>query len=171
MAHNSKDYDFKTVGDGQSVGVTVYWGTGGSGSVPARPIGEILRITTLVRKKHTEPPPYLALLFHGGAFIVGTRSMIPPHHIGDLVAARFVVASADYSLLPQAALYEGAQQDAKDAYRWCKDSLPGLLSAEGVPVDGDKVVVVGYSAGATLALVLVSLSRTPHHHPRAAMIR
>jgi len=101
----------------------------------------------------------LALLFHGGAFIVGTRSMIPSHHIDDLLTAGFVVASADYSLLPQAPLYHGAQQDAKDAYRWCRDSLPGLLSTEGVSVDGNRIVVVGYSAGATLALVLVSLSR------------
>ena len=96
-----------------------------------------------------------ALLFHGGAFIVGTRSMISQNHITDLLAAGFVVASADYSLLPHVELYEGAYKDAKDVYQWCKDTLPGLLSNEGISVTGDKIVAVGYSAGSALALILV----------------
>ncbi len=103
-----------------------------------------------------------ALVFHGGGFVVGTRLMISPHHIADLVAEGFVVASADYSLCPQVSLYDGPQQDAKDAYRWCKQELPSLLAAdpEGVQIDADKIVAVGYSAGANLALCLVSTA--PH---------
>lgn len=53
-------------------------------------------------------------------------------------------------------LYDGPEQDAKDVYRWCKDKLPGLLANDGVLVDPTKVMTLGYSAGATLALCLVS---------------
>ena len=87
--------------------------------------------------------------------MVGTRAMIPRHHISDLEAAGFVVVTADYSLCPQVSLYDGAHRDAKDAYRWCKETLPGLLAKEGVAINPAKLVVVGYSAGGTLSLVLV----------------
>jgi len=42
MAPSSKDYDYKTVGDGQPVGVTVYWEVGVNLGVQARPVGEYL---------------------------------------------------------------------------------------------------------------------------------
>ncbi len=109
-------------------------------------------------------------MFHGGAFVVGTRRMISQQHIADLLELGFVVVSTDYSLCPQVSLYEGPEQDAKDVYKWTKDKLPGLLAEEGVTVETgrNKTVAIGYSAGATLALCLVSghpLSRdmTWHH--------
>jgi len=87
--------------------------------------------------------------------------MISQQHIEDLLGLGFVVASADYSLCPHVSLYDGPEADAKDAYRWCKDKLPALLSNEpdGCNLDPAKVVVIGYSAGATLALCLVSDNR------------
>ncbi|KAF2787650.1 alpha/beta-hydrolase [Melanomma pulvis-pyrius CBS 109.77] len=126
-----KDYAFKTVGEGQSAEVTVYWSQ--NNPAKARPI---------------------ALAFHGGGFVIGSRFMISSQPISDLVDAGFVFVSADYSLCPQVSLYNGPEQDAKDAYRWCKQELPSLLAKEGVAVDKTKVVALGYSAGATLALCL-----------------
>lgn len=85
--------------------------------------------------------------------------MISSQPISDIVGAGFVFVSADYSLCPQVSLYNGPEQDAKDAYHWCKQELPSLLAKEGVAVDQTKVVALGYSAGATLALCLVRAVR------------
>ncbi|KAI1381232.1 Alpha/Beta hydrolase protein [Hypoxylon crocopeplum] len=96
----------------------------------------------------------IVLMFHGGAFVIGSRFMISSQPTRDLVDAGFVVVSADYSLCPQVSLYDGPEQDAKDAYRWCKEKLPSLLAEDGIVVDSTKVMALGYSSGATLALCL-----------------
>lgn len=89
--------------------------------------------------------------------MVGSRFQISLQPIKDLVDAGLVFVSADYSLCPQVSLFTGPEQDAKDAYHWCKQKLPSLLLEEGVVVDHTKAVTLGYSAGATLALCLVSV--------------
>lgn len=81
--------------------------------------------------------------------------MTTREHIEDLVAAGFVVVSADYTLCPQLPLYDGPLQDARSVYAWCKTELPAKMAVEHVKVDPARVVAVGYSAGATLALCLV----------------
>jgi acetyl esterase/lipase len=79
--------------------------------------------------------------------------MLPQEQIQYLTDSGFVVVSADYRLCPQVSLYEGPIQDAKDAYTWCKKSLPGLLKEEAqIEIDSARVVVLGHSAGACLAL-------------------
>lgn len=89
--------------------------------------------------------------------------MTTPEHIQDLAAAGFVVVSADYSLYPRVSLHDGPLQDARSAYVWCKTELPAKMAAEDVKVNPARVVVVGYSAGATLALFLVCLAHTLRH--------
>lgn len=80
-------------------------------------------------------------------------------HIEDLVAAGFVVVSADYTLCPQLSLYDGPLQDARSVYAWCKTELPAKMAAEEhVQVDPARVIAVGYSAGATLSMCLVRIT-------------
>jgi acetyl esterase/lipase len=43
-------------------------------------------------------------------------------------------------------------QDAKDVYRWCQRTLPGLLGDAHVQVDSSRIVAMGHSAGGQLAL-------------------
>ena len=76
----------------------------------------------------------------------------------------FVVVSVDYSLCPQVSLREGPLEDAKDAYRWCREVLPGLIEGEeegGVKVDGGRVGVLGHSAGGMLAALTVCFTPYP----------
>lgn len=79
--------------------------------------------------------------------------MLPIEQIDYLANSGLVVVSADYRLCPQVSLYEGPIQDAKDAYRWCKEDLPTLLkNDESIDVDSSRIVVFGHSAGGCLAL-------------------
>lgn len=83
--------------------------------------------------------------------------MIPSEQISALNDAGFVVLSADYRLCPQVSLYDGPMQDAKDVYRWCKIEFATLLKEDvGINVNPARVVVIGYSAGGSLALHLVN---------------
>jgi acetyl esterase/lipase len=66
---------------------------------------------------------------------------------------------ADYRLCPQVTLYEGPIQDARDAFRWTKTTLPDLIRNEvGITLDPSRVVAFGQSSGGTLALHLVGLT-------------
>ncbi len=88
--------------------------------------------------------------------------MIPEPQKRKLVELGFIVVVPNYRLGPGISLYEGPLQDAKDAYTWCQTKLSQLLP-DGVSVDPTRMVAIGYSAGATLALMLVR--NNPQHHP------
>ncbi|KAK3896516.1 Alpha/Beta hydrolase protein, partial [Staphylotrichum tortipilum] len=113
-------------------------------------------------KPQARAAPYgIALGFHGGGFVIGSRYFIPEAEIAYLAEAGFLVVSADYRLCPQVALYD-AIEDAIDAFSWCKTELPAKLSADvGISVDGRKIVAFGQSAGGLLALHLGTLPEPP----------
>ncbi|KAJ5513434.1 Alpha/beta hydrolase fold-3 [Penicillium fimorum] len=136
---DSRDYAFKTFGDAEKVYATAHWA-----------------------KSQTDAPLGIALAFHGGGFVVGSRLMLPMEQIEYLANAGFVVVSADYRLCPQVSLYDGPIQDAKDVYAWCKESLPGLLKKDAeIEVDPSRTVVFGHSAGGNLALHTGALADPP----------
>jgi len=63
-----------------------------------------------------------------------------------------VVASMDYRLIPESSHLEQLD-DVKDVEGWLRNELPPLLG----PKRGErKIVVIGASAGAQLALLVVS---------------
>lgn len=67
------------------------------------------------------------------------------------------VVSPDYRLSPTITADKGALADAKESYEWCQTRLPQLLlSEEKVKLNGERIVTWGHSAGATLALLMVS---------------
>ena len=93
--------------------------------------------------------------------MIGHKDSIPKAEINFLARDHgFVVVSVDYSLCPQVSLREGPMEDAGDAYKWCREVLPGLLRGEedGVEVDEGRVGVLGYSAGGMLAASIVRSS-------------
>lgn len=103
---------------------------------------------------------HVAIAFHGGGFTIGSKDMIPHAQITSLTKAGFVVVAPDYQLCPGISIYDGPLQDAKDIYTWCKTKLPAALENDTkVRVDPTRVVTIGYSAGALMALYLVSRSR------------
>ncbi|EEU38492.1 uncharacterized protein NECHADRAFT_55379 [Fusarium vanettenii 77-13-4] len=104
----------------------------------------------------------IALHFHGGNFTVGSKELLVRHQAEKLVDLGFVVVSANYRLSPTVTVFEGPVKDALDAYKWSQTKLPELLSGDaGVNVDGSRVVTLGHSCGATLALLMAGLPRPP----------
>ncbi|KAF7553254.1 hypothetical protein G7Z17_g3738 [Cylindrodendrum hubeiense] len=133
----TKDYIFKET-DGVSVAATAFW-----------------------KPTETGIPYGIALAFHGGGFVVGSRYFIPNVEIEYLCEGHFVVVSADYRLCPQVALRD-AIQDAVDAFSWCKSDLPAKLNRDaGIDIDAKKIVAFGQSAGSLLALHLGGLPEPP----------
>jgi len=79
-----------------------------------------------------------------------------------LLAKGLLPVSVDYRFCPETTLLEGPMADVCDAFRWVRHELPRLkLNCPGLKIDGDRVAVVGWSTGGTLAM---SLGFTPRLH-------
>ncbi|KAH9204916.1 Alpha/Beta hydrolase protein [Leptodontidium sp. 2 PMI_412] len=135
----SKDYTYKLLEDGQSILTTLHWAE---------------------EEKNKHRP--IAIAFHGGGFTIGSKDMIPRAQITSLTEAGFVVVAPDYQLCPGISIYDGPLQDAKDIYAWCKTELPAVLANDTkVKADPTRIVTIGYSAGALMALYLGGDSDPP----------
>lgn len=63
--------------------------------------------------------------------------------------------SVDYRLCPEITLTQGPIPDVRTALQWARHTLPTIrLQRPDIRPDGNKVVVVGWSTGGTLALTL-----------------
>lgn len=49
----------------------------------------------------------LAIMFHGGGFVIGAKEKIPPQHIKMLLELGFIVVVPNYRLAPTISMYEG----------------------------------------------------------------
>lgn len=100
-------------------------------------------------------PLLISLYIHGGSWTGCDRSDYSPALFRDFLELGFIVASTDYRLLPETS-FTGQHEDIRDAELWLRTTLPFVLKEEGVVVDADRMVVIGASAGAHLALLTVS---------------
>ncbi|KAL2849856.1 Alpha/Beta hydrolase protein [Aspergillus pseudoustus] len=108
----------------------------------------------------------IALYFHGGGYVVGSRAMLSATHVEALNDAGFVAVSSDYRLAPTISVLDGPVADSVAAYEWAQDELPGLLEKEhGIRVNGKNIVTLGHSCGGGLALLMAS-----HPHPPNAIL-
>ncbi|EPE28832.1 Thiolase-like protein [Glarea lozoyensis ATCC 20868] len=97
----------------------------------------------------------VALMIHGGSQMLFSRKDIRPAQTRLLLAKGFLPVSVDYRLCPEVSLAEGPMVDVCDALEWARYKLPELqLQRHGLHVDGEKVVVVGWSSGGQLAMSL-----------------
>ncbi|GIJ90959.1 hypothetical protein Asppvi_009924 [Aspergillus pseudoviridinutans] len=104
----------------------------------------------------------IALYFHGGGYIVGSRAMLPAAHIEALNESGFIVVCSDYRLGPTISALEGPVSDSVAAYEWAQDELPTLLEKEhNIRVDGQNIVTLGHSCGGGLALLMASRPKPP----------
>lgn len=84
-----------------------------------------------------------------------SRKDIRPAQTRLLLRKGFLPVSIDYRLCPEVALSEGAMVDVCDALAWARTQLPHIsLPRSKLPIDGEKVVVVGWSSGGQLAMSL-----------------
>jgi len=86
------------------------------------------------------------MFIHGGGFKTGSKEQMSGY--AELYAkGGFVTTSINYRLTPDH-IFPAAINDTKDALQWMKDH------ANEYGYDANKIVLVGYSAGGTLALNL-----------------
>ncbi|KAH8674371.1 Alpha/Beta hydrolase protein [Tricladium varicosporioides] len=98
------------------------------------------------------------LFIHGGGWSSGSRSDYCRPLFKHFLSLGFIVTSMDYRLLPETSL-AGQLEDVRDVESWLRYSLPVIFTGPGLVVDGDKIIVVGASAGAHLALLTPKLWR------------
>jgi acetyl esterase/lipase len=88
-------------------------------------------------------------LVHGGAFLLGSRSMKPMRFLaGQLRDAGFAVCSIDYRLIFRGGRLEEARKDVSDGLLWWRDQ------ADKWALDLENQSILGLSAGASLALLV-----------------
>ncbi|PYI06809.1 BcPKS16, polyketide synthase [Aspergillus sclerotiicarbonarius CBS 121057] len=97
-------------------------------------------------------PLAIALMIHGGGFMMLSRKAIRPAQTKHLLSAGFLPVSIDYRLCPEVNIIDGPMADARDAYWWARTQLPSQLRKYGITVDSSRVVVVGWSTGGHLAM-------------------
>jgi acetyl esterase/lipase len=88
---------------------------------------------------------------HGGALINGSRANLNAEQLRRYLDAGFAVAAIDYRLAPEAKL-ASILEDVRDAHLWLRREGRKLL-----PIDPDRLVVVGHSAGGYLTLMTGTL--------------
>ena len=94
-------------------------------------------------------------MIHGGGHVMLSRKDVRPKQTQLLLDAGFVAVSVDYRLCPETTLLEGPMTDVRDALNWVRNTLPYISrNRSDVCITGDRVVVVGWSTGGTLALSL-----------------
>ncbi|KAH7136177.1 beta-ketoacyl synthase domain-containing protein [Dendryphion nanum] len=97
----------------------------------------------------------IALMIHGGSHILFSRKDIRPAQTRLLLEQGFLPVSLDHRLCPETRLVEGPMVDVCDALYWSRHTLPYLsLNRPDLRIDGEKVVVVGWSSGGQLAMSL-----------------
>lgn len=83
-----------------------------------------------------------------------SRKDIRPWQTKHLLDRGMLPVSLDYRLCPEINLVNGAMTDVRDAVAWARNNLPTISRSAGVLVDPYRIVVVGWSTGATLAMSL-----------------
>ncbi|KAK0751330.1 Alpha/Beta hydrolase protein [Schizothecium vesticola] len=101
------------------------------------------------------PAPFV-LHTHGGGFLAG-HHYLPPWWLHDGFRKRgYHLLAHSYRLGPQVTVADQLA-DCLAVLAWCRDVLPGIVAAEeGTPLDGDRYVLVGDSAGGTLAALMAA---------------
>lgn len=92
------------------------------------------------------------LMIHGGGHMIFSRTDVRPHQTKYLLDRGMLPISLDYRLCPESDLLNGAMSDICDALSWARTELPDIVAASGITVDESKVLVMGWSTGATLAM-------------------
>ncbi|WNS74748.1 alpha/beta hydrolase [Bacillus sp. DTU_2020_1000418_1_SI_GHA_SEK_038] len=97
----------------------------------------------------------VVVYIHGGGLLWGTRKELTEEMIQVYTTNGFAVFSIDYRLAPETKL-SGILDDVQDALNWIKLEGPKQFS-----VNGDRIAVIGGSAGGFLALSTGTFTTKP----------
>lgn len=113
----------------------------------------------------------LALMIHGGGHVMFSRKDIRPSQTQLLLDHGLLPVSIDYRLCPEVSLLQGPMVDVCNALRWARHRLPNLkLACPGLKIDGERVVVIGWSSGGHLAMTLGWTARLQNIRPPEAIL-
>ena len=94
-------------------------------------------------------------MIHGGGHVMLSRKDIRPKQTQFLLENGRLPVSIDYRLCPEVNIIDGPMTDVCDALQWVQKVLPQMdLKYPGLKITGDRVIVVGWSTGGTLAMSL-----------------
>ena len=97
------------------------------------------------------------LLIHGGAFVVGSRRQRSVRYAATrLVEAGFVVGCADYRLLFRGGALQAQLEDIDALRRFWR------AQASDWALDAERISIVGFSAGGTLAVLDAARADVPY---------
>lgn len=84
-----------------------------------------------------------------------SRKDVRPDQTRLLLGLGFLPISIDHRLCPEISLAKGPMVDVCDALAWARHRLPSIdLGNSSLSLDGNRVVVVGWSSGGQLAMSL-----------------
>jgi acetyl esterase/lipase len=98
--------------------------------------------------------PPIMLFIHGGGWTGGNRTDYSRPLFHHFLSLGFIVTSMDYRLLPETKL-EDQLEDIRDVESWLRNGLAPEVKESFSRIQQDKIIVVGASAGAHLALLTV----------------
>ncbi len=114
--------------------------------VYSRPGSEKLLMTLYLPRESSEESRPAVALFHGGAWLVGTRHRVS-WYAKRLAEHGYVAATVSYRMLPKYG-FPACVHDAKAAIRWLRSH------AVEYGIDPDRIAASGHSAGGHLAMML-----------------
>ncbi|OBT59948.1 hypothetical protein VE03_10333 [Pseudogymnoascus sp. 23342-1-I1] len=105
-------------------------------------------------------PLLVALYIPGGGWVSVNRADYSRPLFHELLSYNFVICYMDYRLSPETPFAE-VKKDVMAVETWVRDVLPSEMKKKAREVDGNKVVVLGGSAGGHLALLTPNLWKYP----------
>ncbi|CAI7616564.1 unnamed protein product [Penicillium glandicola] len=97
----------------------------------------------------------VALVIHGGGHVLLSRKDVPARQILWLLDNGILPISIDYRLCPEETFIDGPVSDVCTAFVWARNKLPELnLQHSNIQIDAERIGIVGWSSGGTLALTL-----------------
>ena len=123
-------------------------GAGTSAIFYKRTLGEKLELSVFTPE---EPNGAAILVFHGGGWVTGSKEQLNEEFsplFAELAARGITVITADYRLALNGRDWTACLDDCTDAYQYLR------RNAKKLGLDASRIGVMGYSAGAHLALML-----------------
>ena len=110
-------------------------------------------------------------MIHGGGHCMFTRKEVDRKQTNLLLENGFLPIAVDYRFCPEVNILDGPMTDVCDALRWVRHELPTMkLRCPGLQIDGERVAVVGWSTGGTLAMSLAFRARQANVRPPEAIL-
>jgi acetyl esterase/lipase len=99
-----------------------------------------------------------------------SRKAVRPVQTKFLLSHNILPISVDYRLVPEVNVIEGPFSDVRDAYVWIQTKLCAITSKLGIPIDTSRIVSIGWSTGAHLAMSLAWTTKELNIEPPAAIL-